>query len=51
MKFQRKQRRNFPGGPVVKIAFPMQRAQVSSLVGELRFRTAQTKKKEIKQCV
>ena len=29
--------RDFPGGPLVKIALPMQVAWVRSLVGELRF--------------
>ena len=27
---------DFPGGPVVKTAFPLQGVQVQSLVGELR---------------
>ena len=32
----RKQRRDFPGGPMVKILLPMQGMQVQSLAGELR---------------
>jgi len=29
-------RGNFPGGPVVKTLFPLQKARVQSLVGQLR---------------
>ena len=50
-KFKIKSNWDFPGGPAAKTALPMQRAQVRSLVQELRSHmllSAAKKKKKIK---